>query len=978
MIFHEQLTTSKKSPLKPSEDQETINSGAETREQDELYNFPFQPYDIQLKLMKVAYDTYENGKIALLESPTGTGKSLSLICSSLSWLRDNQNATKKKLEDEKSQLELKIEKLKEEENASGDWLSVQTKRQDVNRQLVEVNKKLDRIVKFEQRSEARRHAKRHNQPFEEYAILNPKQKNKITHEDDMLLKRRNIENESSNHILSSQSSQQSNDGAAQDEDAEIEKKIKDYQNDDELFVKPKIYYASRTHSQLSQFINEIKRTKFADNDNGENSSVKLTSLASRVNLCVNQEVLKLKDSNAINERCAELQRETKAEKRCPHLKGKQVNALKEDILSSVQDIEDIVTRGKILGACPYYATRMAIPEAEVVVLPYNNLLHHETREASSLDLRESIVIIDEAHNILETICSIHSAQISGMNLIGSHNILSRYYQKFYTRMSPKNAEMIRNIVQCLTALIKFLDEPQKYLREYDSPKVVDLNDSITAQSEEMSRTKISIVAESKPNLIPNRDELMVNVEKLIGAAKIERFNVFKIIDYFKRSQLGRKLIGFYRQDNSLDLMLELYGLDPNMEISVDNGMKVRSLKQMKPAKKIKLSNKKAIPDEKELAARKLGETNLTFLKEKNQEYQGKQSEAPILTTYPIYVLIEFLKSLTNLSNDGKVLIDHCKSSINQSLLKFILLNPSSQFKQMTQEARSIVLAGGTMQPFNEFIELLFSPLNISTQRLTLFSCGHVVNSNQLFVATLSNGATGKPLELSYKTRTSFETLDEIGRTIMNIASASPGGMVCFLPSYDYEQLCFTRWNKIGVIQKIETKSKQVFREPRQTNQVKVVLEEYSRVIEKGKNAKRGALLLCVVGGKLSEGINFNDDLGRCVVMVGLPYANIKSTELQQKMSYYDRTCKQSSAGGAGQQYYENLCLKGINQSIGRAIRHKEDYAAIVLLDSRYTTKNSIRNGLPQWLRESLVDYERFGPMFNQLSKFYQTVRSSTN
>ncbi|KAI7576699.1 hypothetical protein KC343_g22069, partial [Hortaea werneckii] len=54
------------------------------------FHHPFQPYDIQQQFMEAMYECIEDRKVGIFESPTGTGKSLSLICSSLTWLREHK------------------------------------------------------------------------------------------------------------------------------------------------------------------------------------------------------------------------------------------------------------------------------------------------------------------------------------------------------------------------------------------------------------------------------------------------------------------------------------------------------------------------------------------------------------------------------------------------------------------------------------------------------------------------------------------------------------------------------------------------------------------------------------------------------------------------------------------------------------------------------------------------------------------------
>jgi len=86
--------------------------------------------------------------------------------------------------------------------------------------------------------------------------------------------------------------------------------------------------------------------------------------------------------------------------------------------------------------------------------------------------------------------------------------------------------------------------------------------------------------------------------------------------------------------------------------------------------------------------------------------------------------------------------------------------------------------------------------------------------------------------------------------------------------------------------------------------------------------KSGAVLFAVIGAKLSEGLNFSDDLARAVVVIGLPFPNKNSPELQERMRYANQIASRSEirrpAGGkdAATEMYENMCMNAVNQSIG--------------------------------------------------------------
>lgn len=283
---------------------------------------------------------------------------------------------------------------------------------------------------------------------------------------------------------------------------------------------------------------------------------------------------------------------------------------------------------------------------------------------------------------------------------------------------------------------------------------------------------------------------------------------------------------------------------------------------------------------------------------------------------------------------------------------------------------------------DDYIRHLFA--YIKPDRLKTWSCGHIIPKENLIVWAVAKGSEDIDFDFTYEKRNSVAIIDALGYCVVELSGAIPDGLVVFFPSYSYLDQVVLRWQlkmsgvSLSIWDRL-TEKKPIFRESKEVTGVDDILQQYSQSIGAGK----GGLLLSVIGGKMSEGINFSDKLGRGVVVVGLPFPNIQSARWKAKLEYVEKSAIDRGGGrndgkAAARSFYENACMRAVNQSIGRAIRHQKDFASIILLDRRYMTPR-IADKLPGWIKQGLVQSKReasFQDVVGSLQKFFKAKAGS--
>ena len=890
--------------------------------------FPYEaPYDIQRRFMRALYEALTHGKVGVFESPTGTGKTLSLLCSAAQWLVDEGARRRAERAAGRPKRVARSPGLPGAGMSSpGGSLGSEGDPSWMRNFDADAQAEEDAQRAAEERR-ARRRARRERRAARRAGRRPLAQSNGGQHggdpgddDADLLLeaydsdgggRRGGKRAAGASYVSSSDESSElgESDGFRGESDSEGE---------DGLGADvPRLYLCSRTHSQLAQSVGEFKRTPLA-------AEVDVVSLGSRKALCVNEAVRKLGSAGRMAERCLELQRgkgTTKAKgartaaagtsdaaggataaasaarrssSRCACPYKSKASGLREQILErSPLDVEEVAALAVRHKACGYYAARAASKRAQMVLLPYSSLVHAETRASLGVKLKGAVVIVDEAHNLVDAINQAHSADLSLRQLAAASEQLAEYWERFRTRLAPGNARHIKTLLLLCRALH----------RRVDGGGASAAATAATSQGGGQSP-------------LPSAEALRVN--EFLFSLGMDNVNVYKLQRYVSESKVLFKAASY-----------------------AERRAEAEAAAGGPPAE-----------------------------------------EAERLSA--LHALMGLLSALTSADADGRVLVRSAARGFARGDrgVRFVALNAAESWSRVTQEARSVVLAGGTLAPVPELVQLLFPEQ--PRARVAHFSCGHVVGPERLLVLPVARGPTGATLRFSHAATRggqAHEALDEVGRVLANIARAVPEGVVVFFASFDTMAAALARFRANGALATIRSR-KHVFEEPRAQRELDGVLAKYACAASgsgatgggasgtgAGGAAERcGAMIFCVVGAKLSEGINFSDGMGRCVVMVGMPYANPSDPELVERMRYLDAleagslVPRAPGARSRGFEYYDNLCMKAVNQSIGRAIRHAGDYAVIVLCDDRYCSSGpSAERGrrtqakLPQWLRASLVD-----------------------
>lgn len=276
------------------------------------------------------------------------------------------------------------------------------------------------------------------------------------------------------------------------------------------------------------------------------------------------------------------------------------------------------------------------------------------------------------------------------------------------------------------------------------------------------------------------------------------------------------------------------------------------------------------------------------------------------------------------------------STVPNPILHFTCLDASIAIKPVFDRFSSVIITSGTISPLDMY------PKMLNFQTVVQESYTMTLARRSFLPMIVTKGSDQTSISSRFEIRNDPSVVRNYGSLLIEFSKITPDGMVVFFPSYLYMESIISMWQNMGVLDEV-WKYKLILVETPDAQETSLALETYRKACSNG----RGAILLSVARGKVSEGIDFDHHYGRTVLMIGIPFQYTESRILKARLEFL-RDHYQIKEND----FLSFDAMRHAAQCLGRVLRGKDDYGIMVLADRRFKNK---KGQLPKWISQALYE-----------------------
>jgi len=691
----------------------------------------------------------------------------------------------------------------------------------------------------------------------------------------------------------------------------------------------------------------------------------------------------------------------------------EMNEAPEPLLLDVTSHPHQVTREdnevSPFAPCPYYISRALAKHAEIIFCPYNYVLDPFIRKSLDINLKEAVVVLDEAHNIEDILRASGSGKFGEIELCEMVVMLNNYAGSdknsrnlvdLKGKMEGEHDEqadisvIAHDLLLFVEKLVNFLVcEKEKFQNSSDAEKVIA--DWIKFKTPDDQEFEMSFDGPTGHGTGGKIKGCQPFFEKI--ALNASQANHYRKLGEGLEEHI-RKIHGDERSDKHSTLLDKMNNLIMIVSYALEHSEHYYVASVVQSNGSLEFASG----------------TSSGGLR-KDGGYQRQPKAMPLVwprtndssktSNMKLHSCLHLeCRKATSGPNFHEGAIRHgnyCNGSTQpwEAHLVVNLLAPSRLMKDLRDQCRTVVLASGSLAPLSSLcaeLGLEGQPHELSKKlgpavsttavndkgetqkkleelkgkRLQIvpkpLEANHVIDlEKQLLAISIGYFPDGSLLTVNYKNQSQGNFIPKLGDAIASCIEAIPtGGVLVFLPSYKTLNTCIKRWRD-GTNQSQSNGYYNRDNNDKGSNVWLRLLASKGKVIieptggsqnsfeeardEYAETIKRTGkcILFAVFRGKMSEGISFNDANARGVICIGIPFPNSFDRAITAKKKYNDeqRTINKKHDILPGDQWYMQQAYRAIAQALGRCIRHSADYGTIILMDSRHCDDGSPMDGV---------------------------------